>query len=214
MVAGCGSKEETGVVGTVRGFTGGAVADEPRAARVAADMLSAGGTAADAAVALYFTLSVTLPSVASLGGGGVCVVYDGKANRGQILDFMPRQPAGGGPIAVPVAARGMFALYAQYGKLRWEQLIGPAETLARFGGPVSRALAADLLAAAPDLQLELVDSATVPGAAEGEQLVFLHYVGHGTGPDGPFEIRGLDRVRTRDGMVVENVIRYEPVVVT
>jgi SnoaL-like domain len=73
---------------------------------------------------------------------------------------------------------------------------------------------AELLVAAPDLRLELVDSATVPGAAEGEQLVFLHYIGHGTGPDGPFEIRGLDRVRTRDGMVVENVIRYEPVFVT
>src|ERR1700744_5862657 len=73
---------------------------------------------------------------------------------------------------------------------------------------------ADLLAAAPDLQLELVDSATVAGAAEGEQLIFLHYVGHGTGPQGPFEIRGLDRVRTRDGMVVENVIRYDPVFVT
>jgi ketosteroid isomerase-like protein len=73
---------------------------------------------------------------------------------------------------------------------------------------------ADLLAAAPDLRLEVVDSATVPGAAEGEQLVFLHYIGRGTGPDGPFEIRGLDRVRTRNGMVVENVIRYEPVFVT
>ena len=72
---------------------------------------------------------------------------------------------------------------------------------------------ADLLVAAPDLQLELVDSATVPGAAEGEQLVFLHYVGHGIGPNGPIEIRGLDRVRTRDGAVVENVIRYEPVFV-
>ena len=72
---------------------------------------------------------------------------------------------------------------------------------------------ADLLAAAPDPRLELVDSATVPGAAEGEQLVFPHYVGHGTGPEGPFEIRGLDRVRTRNGMVVENVIRYEPVYV-
>ncbi len=72
---------------------------------------------------------------------------------------------------------------------------------------------AELLTAAPDLQLEVVDSATVPGAAEGEQLVFLHYVGHGTGPDGPFDIRGIDRVRTRDGMVVENVIRYEPVFV-
>lgn len=72
---------------------------------------------------------------------------------------------------------------------------------------------AELLDAAPDLKLEVVDSATVPGAAEGEELVFLHYVGRGTGPDGPFEIRGIDRVRTRDGIVVENVIRYEPVFV-
>ena len=73
---------------------------------------------------------------------------------------------------------------------------------------------AELLAAAPDLRLELIDSATVPGAPAGEQLVFLHYVGQGTGPDGPFQIRGLDRVRTRNGIVVENVIRYEPVFVT
>ncbi|HEY2088087.1 MAG TPA: nuclear transport factor 2 family protein [Mycobacterium sp.] len=72
---------------------------------------------------------------------------------------------------------------------------------------------ADLLSAAPDLKLEVVDSATVPGTAEGEQLVFLHYIGRGTGPDGPFEIRGIDRVRTRNGIVVENVIRYEPVFV-
>ena len=49
------------------------------------------------------------------------------------------------------------------------------------------------------------------GDAPGEQLVFLHYVGRGTGPDGPFAIRGLDRVRTHDGIVVENVIRYDQV---
>jgi ketosteroid isomerase-like protein len=73
---------------------------------------------------------------------------------------------------------------------------------------------ADLLAVAPDLRLELVDSATTAGAVDGEELFFLHYVGHATGPDGPIEIRGLDRVRTRDGMVVENVIRYDPVFVT
>lgn len=72
---------------------------------------------------------------------------------------------------------------------------------------------ADLLAVAPDLKLELVDSATAPGPAEGEELFFLHYVGHATGPNGPIEIRGLDRVRTRDGIVVENVIRYDPVFV-
>jgi SnoaL-like protein len=70
---------------------------------------------------------------------------------------------------------------------------------------------AELLTAAPDLRLEVIDSATVPGVAAGEELVFLHYIGRGTGPDGPFQIRGLDRVRTRDGMVVENVIRYDPV---
>ena len=32
---------------------------------------------------------------------------------------------------------------------------------------------AELVAATPDLQLELIDSATVPGSATGEQLVFL-----------------------------------------
>jgi hypothetical protein len=69
----------------------------------------------------------------------------------------------------------------------------------------------ELITAVPDLRLELVDSATVDGGAPGEQLVFLHYVGHGTGSDGPIEIRGLDRVRTRDGIVVENVIRYDQV---
>ncbi|WP_025737994.1 nuclear transport factor 2 family protein [Mycobacterium genavense] len=69
---------------------------------------------------------------------------------------------------------------------------------------------AEILDAAPDLQLEVVDSATVAGSAEGEELVFLHYIGRATGPDGPLQIRGIDRVRTRDGLVVENVIRYDP----
>jgi hypothetical protein len=69
----------------------------------------------------------------------------------------------------------------------------------------------ELIAATPDLRLQLIDSATVDGSADGEQLVFLHYIGQGTGPEGPFAIRGLDRVRTRNGMVVENVIRYDQV---
>ncbi|MDO0974769.1 nuclear transport factor 2 family protein [Mycolicibacterium frederiksbergense] len=67
---------------------------------------------------------------------------------------------------------------------------------------------AELVAAVPDLRLTLVDSATVPGPAEGDELVFLHYTGTGTTAAGPITIRGMDRVRTRDGIVVENVIRY------
>lgn len=154
VLAGCSGRgnEQAGVIGTVRGFIGGAVADEPRAALVAKDILSAGGSAADAAVALYFMLGVTLPSTASLGGGGVCLVYDAKNSRTEMLDFAARAPAGGGPIATPAGPRGMFLLHSRHGRLRWEQLVGSAESAARFGRPVSRALAADLLAAQPILE--------------------------------------------------------------
>jgi hypothetical protein len=70
---------------------------------------------------------------------------------------------------------------------------------------------AELITAAPDLALELAGSAIVDAATPRKQLIFLHHVGRGRGPNGPFAIRGLDRVRTRDGIVVENVIRYDQV---
>lgn len=137
-----------GTVGYVQGFLGGVAADEPRAALLARNTLSAGGNAVDAAVALYFALSVTLPSSASLGGGGVCLVFDMKAKKVEALDFTGAAPGpgpGGMPQSpVPGNARGMFALHAKYGNLRWEQLVSPAENLARFGNPASRALVRDV----------------------------------------------------------------------
>ncbi|WP_395309922.1 nuclear transport factor 2 family protein [Mycobacterium sp. AMU20-3851] len=66
---------------------------------------------------------------------------------------------------------------------------------------------AGIVEAMPDLTLTLVDSATVAGRASGEELIFLHYTG--TAADGAITIRGMDRVRTREGIVVENVIRYD-----
>lgn len=106
--------------------------------------------------------------------------------------------------AAPTMSRG-FDILA-------EDIVGywPGDAEPVRGIEAYTAKIAELLKAAPDLRLEVIDSATVPAADEGEELVFLHYVGHGTGPDGPFQIRGIDRVRTRDGIVVENVIRYEP----
>ena len=88
----------------------------------------------------------------------------------------------------------------------WQGVPKPVRGRAAYVGKI-----AELVTAAPDLALKLVDSATVDGSTPGEQLVYLHYVGRGTGPDGPFAVRGLDRVRTRDGIVVENVIRYDQV---
>ena len=157
LVSACGdTKLPLGVVGYVEGNFGGVVSDEPTAALIARDVLSAGGTAADAAVALYFTLSVTYPSAAGLGGGGVCIVHDGATTKVEAIDFTTgrpaRRPLDGGPeFAVPGSVRGMAALHARYGRLRWSQVVQPAERLARFGHPISRAFAREIGVSAPTI---------------------------------------------------------------
>ncbi len=146
----CGSTdEELGSVGYVEGFLGGVAADEPHAVQTGRDVLSAGGSAVDAVVAMYFVSSVTLPSAASRGGGGVCLGFDGTKGEVQALEFFARRSMlisanADRPSAVPGNLRGFFALHARYGRLRWSQLVSPAENMARFGFRVSRALARDI----------------------------------------------------------------------
>lgn len=145
---------KVGTVGYVKGFAGGVAAEEPRTVLVGRDVLAAGGSAVDAAVAMGFTLAVTLPSSAGLGGGGVCVVHDRTSKTTEVLDFMPpplsasvvglSAGAQGTPVAIPALPRGLFALHAKYGRMRWEEVVMPAETLARFGEPMSRAFAREL----------------------------------------------------------------------
>jgi gamma-glutamyltranspeptidase/glutathione hydrolase len=152
------SRPPEGTPGHVRGFLGGVAADEPRAALAAREVLSAGGNAADAAVALGFMLGVTLPSRASLGGGGACLAYhpdkDGPGGGvPEAVVFVPPAGSGAGPrsAAVPTLARGLFALHARYGRRPFESLTAPAEQAARFGVPMSRALARDLAVVAGPL---------------------------------------------------------------
>ena len=130
----------SGQVLEVEGFGGLAAADEPYAATVGRDILGKGGTAADAAVAMYFTMAVTLPSRAGLGGGGVCIAFDQEAEEAQIIDFLPRVTPGGG--VIPGNARGMAVLHAQHGSQRWQYLLRRPENLGRWETDVPEQLGA------------------------------------------------------------------------
>jgi len=165
-----------GTVGYVSGFFGGVAADEPQAVLAGRDTLAAGGSAADAALAMYFTLSVTLPSAAGLGGGGICLSRPNKEQRIETLDFLGQPSSGPGTrVLVPGNPRGVFALHAKSGKLNWGELIRPAENLARFGFRISRAFAEELrlgeavLAATPEARA-LFTKADGSFVGEGDQL--------------------------------------------
>ncbi|MFQ3622014.1 MAG: gamma-glutamyltransferase [Acetobacteraceae bacterium] len=157
LLAGCGTLDPVlgrsgpplGSPGFVQGFLGGVSAEEPRAALVGREILAAGGSAADAAVGIGFALGVTLPSRASLAGGGVCLAYDPRRDQGVAATFLPRAPAvidpgSDRPAALPGTPRGLYALHARLGRLPFERVIAPAEQLARFGTQASRAFVRDL----------------------------------------------------------------------
>ena len=122
---------------------GGAVAaDDPQAALIGRQVLDAGGNAVDAAAAMAMAMAVTLPSRVGLGGGGVCLVHAPDAATVRVVDFLPRRTTG--RASAPVFVSGLAAMHAAYGASPWEDLIAPAEDLARAGHRVSDALAADL----------------------------------------------------------------------
>jgi gamma-glutamyltranspeptidase/glutathione hydrolase len=137
----------------LKGFIGGVAADEPLAALAAREVLATGGNAADAAVTLGAMLTVSLPSRASLGGGGACIAYQpGASAPGQgvpeAILFTPRAPAtnaGDRPAGVPMMARGLYLLSARYGTRPFGPLLTPAQQAADGGLPISRALARDLV---------------------------------------------------------------------
>ena len=169
----------------IGGFVGGVVADEPAAALAGREVLILGGTAADAAVAVGFTLAVTYPSRASLGSGGACLAYSpARTGAGEgvpeAIVFTPLAPKTvvprtDRPAAIPMLARGLFALHARYGRRPFETLVAPSEQLARFGTPASRALVRDIqlvagpLMADPSARAVFAPGGTVLG--EGANLL-------------------------------------------
>ena len=128
-----------------------AVSDQ-YAARVAEEILLAGGNAVDAAVATGFALAVTYIDAGNIGGGGFMLIHmDGnayfldyretapmKAHRDMFLDEngnVVKNSTLIGPRAagVPGTVAGFWAAHQKFGNLSWKQVLAPAIKLARDG---------------------------------------------------------------------------------
>jgi gamma-glutamyltranspeptidase/glutathione hydrolase len=162
---------------------GGIVASQnATAAGVGAEILAAGGTAVDAAVATAFALAAVEPWNSGLGGIGQLVVHQAGAERAEVVDFGPISPnrldpaafpltgemrtelfswaqvAGDrnmhGPLSfmIPSAVRGYALALERFGRMPWRELIAPATLLARAGLPVDWFTTIKIASAAADLR--------------------------------------------------------------
>lgn len=132
-------------------------AADPRAAEAGAEMLRAGGSATDAALATLLALTVVEPQSSGIGGGGFLVLDDGKGKietidgretapaaatphwfevNGNVLS-VPQAIPGGLSVGVPGNVRLMEMAHRNHGKLAWKTLFGPAIRLARDGFQVT-----------------------------------------------------------------------------
>lgn len=143
------------------GGTAAVAAPDRYGADTAARILGAGGNAVDAAIAVAFTLAVTVPEAGNLGGGGFATLWiDGKA---YFLDYRERAPAsasagmyldaagnvvpdastvGAGAAGVPGTVAGLWELHRRFGRLPWRADLEPAIRYAHEGFRVSPLLVA------------------------------------------------------------------------
>jgi len=115
----------------------------PLATQAGEAMFLKGGTAADAAVAAAFTLSVVEPSMSGLGGR-LQVIYTTEKGEVNGIDASTEVPAayrnsteryryGYPTIAIPGVVAGLIALHAQEGVLPLEEVMAPAIAHAENG---------------------------------------------------------------------------------
>lgn len=125
--------------------TGGMAASaQPLATQVGKEILAKGGNAADAAVAMSFTLAVVEPAMSGLGGRMQVIVRtdDGKihgidATTQAPMTYdqatAPQAKYGYAVIGVPGVVAGAAKLNKQYGSMPLAQLMAPAIEIARNG---------------------------------------------------------------------------------
>ncbi|MGE6301062.1 gamma-glutamyltransferase [Serratia liquefaciens] len=135
---------------------GAVAAPDQYGAKVAAQILQAGGNAVDAAVATAFTLAVTYPEAGNIGGGGFMTLYvDGKPyfldyrevapkaatktmylnEKGEVIENLSL--VGTKAAGVPGTVLGLWEAHKRFGKLPWAELLTPAIGYAQQGFKVA-----------------------------------------------------------------------------
>lgn len=136
--------------------------EEFHATQAGIQALQNGGNVIDAAVAIGFTLAVTLPNAGNIGGGGFMLYHDARDNQTYALDFREIAPQGANKdtfldskgdvidgrslyshyaVGVPGTVAGLIYAHEQWGQLPLEELLQPAIQLAEEGFEVSHTLA-------------------------------------------------------------------------
>ncbi len=138
---------------------GMAATSQPLATQIALDILKAGGSAVDAAIAANAALGLMEPTGSGIGGDIFAIVWDAEKNELVGLNGSGRAPAlmtldyfrehgidkipprGALPVSVPGCVDGWFELHGRYGRLPMADVLAPAIRYAREGFPVSEVIA-------------------------------------------------------------------------
>ncbi|MBU9680408.1 gamma-glutamyltransferase [Burkholderia multivorans] len=136
-------------------------AANPLATQAGYEMLKAGGTAVDAAIATQMVLALVEPQSSGIGGGAFMLYFDGKTTQaydgretapaaatdrlfygptGQPMSFY-EGVVGGRSVGTPGVLRMLEAAHRANGKLPWRRLFQPAIRLAEHGFTISPRLA-------------------------------------------------------------------------
>jgi gamma-glutamyltranspeptidase/glutathione hydrolase len=136
-----------------------AATSQPLVTQIALDVLKAGGTAVDAAIAADAALGLMEPTGSGMGGDLFAIVWDAKTQKLYGLNASGRSPKGLTleefkkrgltqipsygplPVTVPGCVDGWFELHRRFGKLGMNQVLAPAIRYAREGFPVSELIA-------------------------------------------------------------------------
>jgi len=169
---------------------GMAATSQPLATQIALDILKAGGSAVDAAIAANAALGLMEPTGCGIGGDLFAIVWDaekqeltglnasGRAPKAMTLEYFQKNsidkipPFGPLPVSVPGAVDGWFELHGRYGRLPMTAVLAPAIDYANNGFPVSEVIAYYLksnerrIGEYPGFKETFMPSGSVPGKGE------------------------------------------------